>query len=162
MVDFDVPFVADEHEPQGDFTPIPEGWYDAMIVGTEKKAASTGNGFYLKCEYDILGPAYAGRKVWQNLNLWNASDKAREIANGQLSAICKAIGLVSVKNSEELHARMMQIRVKIRPARDGYDAQNEVGGWRSVGGSDAPKAAPVAQAKAQPNGGGQSKAPWRS
>ena len=110
-------FNAEEHKSAG-FEPLPVGEYLATIVATEEKSTKAGDGSYLKLEFEILEGDYKGRKLWENLNLKNKSADAERIAKGQLSAICKAVGVLSPKDSVDLHNIPMLIRVGIEVRKE--------------------------------------------
>lgn len=122
-------FDASQYETKaggGDFEPLPTGWYSATITGSEMRDTRAGDGEYLKVEWTIFDGEFEGRKVWQNVNLKNPNPKAVAIGNEQLAAICKAVGVIKPNDSEELHDKVCKIQVKIRPAKDGYPASNDV------------------------------------
>lgn len=106
------------------FDVLPAGEYEAIIVASEVKATSTG-GKMLKLELQILNGEFQNRKVWDNINLWNASDKAVQIARGTLSAICRAVGVMTPKDSAELHNKPLRIKVAVRKSEE-YGEQNQI------------------------------------
>ena len=101
----------------------------------------------------MIDGEHQGRVIFTNLNLDNPNPKAVEIAQKDLAQICHAVGVMAPDDSTELHDKPLQAKVTIRPARDGYDAQNEVKGYRPMGGGVAPSA------PAAPAAGG-AKRPW--
>lgn len=125
------------------YDPIPAGWYNVMITESEFKATAAGTGNYLKLRLDVIDGEHQGRVVYTNLNLDNPNPKAVEIAQRDLAQICHAVGVLAPDDSTELHDKPLQAKVTIRPARDGYDAQNEVKGYRPMGGGAAPASAPT-------------------
>lgn len=148
QLNFDASTVA----PAAAFDPIPAGWYNVHITDSEAKPTGAGTGFYLELEMEVLDGAYAGRKVFDRLNLHNPNPVATEIAYKTLSAICHATGVIQVADSAQLHNRPMQCKVSLRaagPGKDGqhYEASNEVKGYKGIG-QAAPAAAPVAPAPA--------------
>lgn len=148
-------FNAEEIEPQGSFEPIPAGWYTAMITESEFKPTKNGNGEYLQLRLDVIEGEYEGRILWSRLNLNNPSQTAVEIAQRELSSICRAVGVMQPRDSSELHDRPLKVKVSIRPAGNGYDAINEVKAYDSAEGASAPAAKPAASS------GGASKKPWQ-
>ena len=54
-----------------------------------------------------------------------------DIAKKDLAAICRAVGVMSPKASEELHDKPLMIKVKVRPAQGEYEASNDVGGYKT-------------------------------
>jgi hypothetical protein len=143
----------------GNFEPLPAGWYTATISQSELKATKAGNGQYIKLRYDITGPSHQGRVVFGNLNIKNANPKAEEIGRQQLGDIMRAIGLAKVTDTDQLIGGQIAIKLEVKEDAQ-YGASNEVKGFKSVSGSVAPAApsmpaktaapAPAAPAKAAP------------
>jgi len=75
----------------------------------------------------IEGPTHAGRVVFDNLNLRNPSQKAVEIAKGTLSSICRAVNVLSPKDSSDLHGKTLTVRIGCREYNG--QVQNEVKGY---------------------------------
>lgn len=147
-------FNAANIEVTDSYDPIPAGWYSVVITDSEFKPTSAGTGQYLKLRFDVIDGEHQGRVIFTNLNLDNPNPKAVEIAQKDLAQICHAVGVMAPDDSTELHDKPLQAKVTIRPARDGYDAQNEVKGYRPMG---APvTSAPAAAAPAPSTG----KKPW--
>lgn len=141
-------FDASQVEPQRDFSPVPAGTYTAMITKSEMKPTKDGQGQYLYLEISIAEGEHEGRLVFARLNLENRNDKAVEIARRELSSICRAVGVLTPKDSQELHDRPMQIKVGIEPARDGYEASNKIKAYLAVGATGPTAPAPTAAAAA--------------
>jgi hypothetical protein len=142
--------------PQGGgYDVLPEGWYNANIAKADLTNTKDGNGQYIKVRYDITGPTHQGRVVFGNINIRNASAKAEEIGRQQLGDLMRAIGLTKVTDTDQLLGGNVQIKLAIRPASDKYEAQNEVKGFRALGGSPPviptkPAAAPAPAAASSP------------
>lgn len=167
-------FDATQVEPQGDYTPIPPGEYKVQITSSEMVENSKKNGHFLKIEFEIIEGDQAGRKLFDRLNLDNPSAEAVEIAQRSLSAICHAVGKLSVQDSEELHMLPMIAVVKVdapRVGKDGkeYGASNSIktykglangGGQAQAGGFGGGGFKP-AQQTAQTGSGQASTAPWK-
>lgn len=134
-------FNAEEIEPQGSFEPIPAGWYTAMITESEFKPTKNGTGEYLQLRFDIIEGEHEGRVVFDRLNLSNPNQTAVDIAQRQLSSICRAVGVMAPDDSSDLHDKPLKIKVSIRPAGNGYDASNEIKAYASVDGADAAQSA---------------------
>lgn len=132
----------------GAYDPLPAGWYTAMIAGADLQATKDGSGQYIKIKYSITGPSHQGRIVFGNLNIKNQSAKAEEIGRAQLGELMRAIGLARVQDTDQLIGGNLSIKLDIRPARTDsatgktYDAQNEVKGYKVVGGSTTAAAMP--------------------
>jgi len=134
----------------GNFEPLPAGWYTATISQSELKATNAGNGQYIKLRYDITGPSHQGRVVFGNLNIKNANPKAEEIGRQQLGDIMRAIGLAKVTDTDQLIGGQIAIKLEVKEDAQ-YGASNEVKGFKSVSGSAAPAAAiPQVQSNSAP------------
>jgi len=108
------------------YDPIPEDMYKAVIIDSEMKPTKAGNGAYLELKFEVIDSQYAGKWIRARLNLQNESQKAVEIAQRDLSSICRAIGKKAISDSEELHHKPLQIKVVIQPPRGEYPASNEI------------------------------------
>ena len=150
-------FNAAEVEPQGSFEPIPAGWYTAMITDSEFKATKNGNGEYLQLRLDVIEGEHEGRVLFDRLNLNNPNQTAVEIAQRQLSAICRAVGIMTPSDSADLHDKPLKVKVSIRPAGNGYEASNEIKAYESAEGAGAPAPAQTGAGTS----GGASKKPWQ-
>ncbi len=118
-------FDAGQVEPNQGFDVLPAGEYEACIVASTMKPTKDGNGKYLELELQILNGPFQNRKVFDRLNLVNSSAKAVEIAKGTLSAICRAVGVLTPQDSSELHNKPLRIKVTVRKS-DEYGDGNEV------------------------------------
>jgi hypothetical protein len=130
-------FNANEVDPTTDLEPIPAGKYLAMITDSEMKPTKSGDGRYLQLTFQILEGPYKNRFVWARLNLHNANETAVKIARAELSAICRAVGVMTPKDSCELHNLPLVITVKLKKREDTGELQNEIRGFskrESLGG----------------------------
>ena len=151
-------FDASTIEPSNSYDPIPAGWYQAIISNSEVKPTRDGYGEYLSLTLQVIEGQYENRLVFARLNLKNANDKAVDIARKDLAAICRAVGVMSPKASEELHDKPLMIKVKVRPAQGEYEASNDVGGYKGVDVNDAPIVTPQQKAPAPTT---PAKKPWQ-
>ncbi|MBI5939841.1 MAG: DUF669 domain-containing protein [Caulobacterales bacterium] len=122
-------FDANQVEPSTGKDPIPAGKYVAAISSSEMKPTKNGNGQYLELEYQILEGEYKGRKVWSRHNLHHPNAQTVQIARGELSAICRAVGTMTPKDSAELHNLPMTITVKCKKREDNGEMTNEIAAW---------------------------------
>lgn len=145
----------------GNYEPLPPGWYHANITGAELKSTKAGNGQYIAVRYDITGPTHQGRVVFGNLNIKNPNPKAEEIGRQQLGEIMRAIGLAKVTDTDQLIGGSLQIKLEIRQ-QEGYEPSNDVKGYKATSGSvPTPAAASApAQAAAAPAASGKAAPPW--
>ena len=128
----------------GNPDPVPADWYSAMIDQSEMKPTKDGTGTFLELRFNIVEGQYANRKIYARLNLRNANPVAQEIAYGELSAICHATSVMQLQDSQQLHGQPMKIKVAVRPAKDGYEANNDIKSYENAnattGGGSAPAA----------------------
>jgi len=117
-------FDATTVDPNKPFELLPPGRYVVQIINSELRPTKDGRGQYLWLELDVLEGEYAGRKLFDRLNLINNNPTTVEIAQRTLSAICHAVGKMQVDDSEQLHFIPLVADVKVQPAKNGYDAQN--------------------------------------
>jgi hypothetical protein len=135
------------------FEPLPEGWYNAAITGAEIKSTKAGDGKYIAVKYTITGPTHQGRVIFGNLNIKNASTKAEEIGRQQLGEIMRAIGLATVRDTDQLIGGNLGIKLTVKT---GEYSGNEVKGFKALGGASV-GAAKVAAPSAAP---GKAAPPW--
>jgi hypothetical protein len=135
-------------DSSGDYSPLPEGWYTTQITGAELKDTKSGTGKYIKVEHTVVGEQFSGRKVWGMINIQNPNEKAEEIGRQQLNKMMTAVGLTKLEDTDELVGLDVSIKLKIKEAANGYDASNEVKGYKSMGGGGA--SAPKAESSAPP------------
>lgn len=111
------------------FEPVPPGWYEFRVTNSEIKETKSGDGRYVKIEFTLEN----NRKHWENFNLWNPSEKAQQIGRGQFSSLCRACGKVGmVRDHEELRGCKGMIKLKITPAKDGYEARNSATEYKAI------------------------------
>lgn len=151
-------FDATNITPVSRFEPIPAGEYACTIVNSEEKSTKDGNGQYLELKLEIQSGEFSGRTLFDRLNLQNANSKAVEIAQRQLSAICHAVGILQISDSEQLHYKPLIAVVKVRPASGGYEAANEIKGYKSANAFGTSPAAAFTPPPA--TGFGAAGAPW--
>jgi hypothetical protein len=111
---------------------------------------------------EILDGEQQGRKIWDRLNIVNENAQAVEIAMRSLSALCHAAGKLQVSNSEELHFIHVIATVKVRAAREQYDASNEIRGYEAVVGGPTIMQRSAPARSAPPPAAAPSTAPWKN
>lgn len=100
--------------PESSYDPLPAGDYMVYISQTEVATSDKGNEL-LKVTFDVIQPEqYQGRKVFSNYTIGGPSQSA--IATGQsiLKQVCKAVGVMHVADSQQLHDIPLNIRVVVR------------------------------------------------
>ena len=145
-------FNANEVEPTTPFEPVPAGKYLATIAASEMKATKKGDGSYLQLDFVVLEGDCKGRKVWDRLCINHPNDLTQKIARGNLSAICRAVGVMQPGDSVELHNLPLVIIVKCKKRQDTGEIANEIKGYE-------PKASAAGQPQQAPTT--DSTPPWK-
>lgn len=140
-------FDASTVQPSEGFTPIPAGRYLAVINDSDMRASAGGQ--YLQLEFEIIEGDYTGRKLWSRLNLIHTNPDAVKFARADLSAICRAVNVMKLTDTIQLHNLPMVVVVKLKKDKETGEMRNEIRGWE-------PKGSGVAPVAAAP----QAKAPW--
>ena len=122
-------FNANEVEPTVAFQPVPAGKHIAAITASEVKATKKGDGSYLQLEFTVLEGPCQGRKVWDRLCINHPTPITQKIARGNLSAICRAIGVMQPGDSAELHNLPLVINVRCKKRQDNGELTNEIKGY---------------------------------
>jgi len=146
-------FDANQVEPSANFEPLPAGKYAATITESEMKPTKAGTGHFLQLTFQVLDGPHKGRFLWARLNLDNPNQTAVQIAQSELSAICRAVGVLVPKDSVELHNLPLVITVRCRKRQDTGEITNEIAGY-------AKKEPAVATASA-PTTNGETTPPWQ-
>lgn len=116
-------------EPRTAMEPIPAGRYLAVLSASELKPNKAGTGHFLELVFTIIEGEYTNRQLWARLNLDNPNKVAVAIAQADLSALCRAVGVLTPRDSVELHNLPLMIRVKCKKRKDTDEITNEIGGY---------------------------------
>jgi hypothetical protein len=104
----------------------------------------------------VIDGQHKGRLIWDRLNLDNPNPQAVEIARRDLSAICRAVGVITPRDSTDLHDKPCEVKLTVRPAKGEYGPANEVKGYRASSGGATGSAA-----TAPATGGATKTPPWK-
>lgn len=104
-------FNAADVAPSTGFDTLPAGTFTALIGEATMKPTKSGTGSYIECVFQVVEGEYKGRKVWERITFTNPSAKSTEIGRAQLSALCRAIGVMSIQDTAELCNRPCLITV---------------------------------------------------
>lgn len=132
-------FDANTVEPSEAFDVLPKGKYLCMAVDSVIKPTKNGSGDYLEITFEVLDGNGKGRKIWERLNIRNSNKKAEEISQRQLSALCRAVGVMNLQDTTQLHNIPVMLNVDIE-TREGYSPQNRVKGYEPANGTATPVA----------------------
>lgn len=126
--------------------PLPAGDYEMIITRSDIKATKAGTGEYIELEMQVLEGAYSGRRHWERFNVSNPNKQAEDIAKAQLGALCAALGLAEIEDTEDMHDTPFVASLEI----DRKDPErNRIIGYKPAGAA-APKAAAKPAAPSRP------------
>lgn len=126
-------FDANEVDPNVGFEELPAGKYVAVIASSEEKRNSRNTGSFLALKFQVVEGQYAKRVLFVNLNLDNPNTVAVQIARGELSAICRAIGVPVPRDGSELHDKPMVIKVGFEKDKVTEELRNVIKGYEKYG-----------------------------
>jgi len=158
-------FDASNVPEQQEFSALPEGQYVVIATASEMKPTKSGTGQFLQVTFEVLDGPQKGRKVWSRMNLVNQNQTAVDIAQRELGAICRAVGVIKPKDSSELHNKPLHITVAVE-IDDRKRESNTIKKYEAInvgGGAPAPVGAPPAAAPwgaAPAQAPAQAPAPW--
>lgn len=114
-------FDAATEEPAKDmeWKPLPSGEYCVVIVVSEIAETKAQTGKRLKLTMEVVEGDHKGRKIFDGINIVNRNEKAQGIGRATLSSICRAINVMSPKDTAELHDRPLMVKVSTEPGMDG-------------------------------------------
>lgn len=125
---------------------LPAGEYDVAITASEAYVTTSGNMGGLKLEMQVLNGKHQNRKLWDRVNfravpgkvLTEGEKKAVTIGAGNLSSLCRAVGVLTPKDSSELHGRAFRVKVTVKQSEE-YGPQNNISAYkpRNVPGTPA-------------------------
>ena len=137
-------------EGDGDFQPLPAGWYEADIGSVEMRTTKAGTGEYAAVRFNITGPTHAGRVVFSNYNLRNPNPATEGFAEKEFKRLGAACGIATIDDTDQLVGGQCRIKLTVRT---GEYSGNEVKGYAAITGSVPP--GPKTDAPKEPI-----KAPW--
>lgn len=108
-------FDATQVAPNSGFAPVEKGKYPVVITQSEFKPTSNGAGKIIEFHCRVNGGVNNGRDIMFTLNWENASAKAVEIGHGQFSAICHAVNVLRVQDTQQLHNIPFMLEVDVTP-----------------------------------------------
>ncbi len=129
-------FNANEVEPAEAFQCLPAGQYDVAITSADAYTTNSGKFLAMKFVLAVLNGQYQNRKLYINCLIyarcpsysgaWDSKDEQTvKIGAGKFSAMCRAVNVLTPKDTSELMAKTLRcsVSVKENPERG---KQNEV------------------------------------
>jgi len=131
-------FNAADVEPAGEFKPIPDGLYPAVITDANYKANKAGTGHLLEFTFEVVDGDHKGRQLRSWINTDNPNQKAVEIGKGEFSALCRAVDIITPKDTLEFVNKALNIKVGTKPNRDGDGFSNVIKAYEETGNYQMP------------------------
>ena len=156
-------FDSSKHSDMNDFEPLPKGTYSAQIVKSEIKNTNAGTGKYIKLEIAVISGECKDRKIFANLNIENPNPQAVEIAQKELATLCRAVNVINLRDTNQLHGIPFMISVRIIADNRGGDhpPKNDITGYSAYSEKMAGPPAPATKTATTTSKTSQSsKPPW--
>jgi len=97
-------------------SPIPDGHYDAKIIASHMRAVNAGS--CLDLDFEVIGGEHDSHVIRRQLHLNSPNANTVRKARTELSRICVAVGVMTPKDSCELHDIPMVIQVGMDKQRN--------------------------------------------
>lgn len=135
-------FSAFDLKAPTEFGPITPGFYDVSVTEATWKENSMHTGEIVSVKLTILGPTFANRSVYVNFNIRNASEKAQEIGQQQMSDFTRACGFDKLPDDTDAYVGCC-LTVKLgveNPAKlqPGQEQRNTVLSFKKFEGTETP------------------------
>lgn len=125
--------------PRGEV--IPKGKYSAIITDSDVAKTKAG-GKRLNLQFEVIDGPHKGAVFFDGLNVENSNPQAEEIARRALAAICVAVGVFKIGDTQELHNKPLLVHVGVEEPRENkdrpgemYPQRNSVNGYEPIGGT---------------------------
>jgi len=137
--------------------PLPRGMYQVIVIESAIKPTLAGTGEYIELTLQVVDGEFAGRRVWDRLNVNNPNKTAEDIAKRQLQELCLAASVANLTETEQLH----DIPVLAEIDLDRKDqSRNRVMGYQAIGGSKPVASQAARPAPASPPNAKPAARPW--
>jgi hypothetical protein len=139
-----------DYDDVTDFAIIPEGTEVRMkCTEAEDKETSTG-GEMIAATFVIIEGEHKGRKIWQNFNTVNKSEKAQNFGRRMVAGWARAAGKPNAKNTDQLLEVPFWAKLGIEAGTGQYKDKNTIASYlipeEGGGAAPAPKQTPAPKA----------------
>ncbi len=106
---------------------VPGGEYDVVLVKYEKRESKNKPGaFYLWLDFQITTGEFQNKHLFHMMNLWSLSPDAVKIAKTELSALGRAVNVLTPKDPSEFVAKPLRVKVTVTNDDGDFGQQNRV------------------------------------
>jgi hypothetical protein len=113
-------------QPGDKAPPIPEGAYQVAVSSTDLRNNKSNTGQLLEVKFAVIQGEYQGRTLATWLNIRHASAQTQTIAQAQLSALCRACGIVTLDDTSDFVNKTLVVKVSVRKRADTGDMTNNI------------------------------------
>lgn len=102
---------------------MPDGDYKVCVaMVSQERSQRQPDVAMLKCEFEVLGGVFDGRKIFQNFIIEHPrSEAAVKIGRAKFKKICQAaVHKESIEHAEELYGCPFYVKMKTRQQKNGY------------------------------------------
>src|SRR5690349_2178890 len=105
MAELAMDFYANEvPEDDKNFDVLPAGDYHCQVIASEVKPTKANNGDeLLELTIEVIAGPAERRKLWDRINIKNSNADAQRIAQRTLADLCLAVGISTLRNTDDLH-----------------------------------------------------------
>lgn len=135
-------FNANSFEELENLDLLPAGDYPVAVVNSAIKPTKNLDGQYLELEFQVLEGKFKGRRLWDRLNVQHPSEKAVGFAKRKLASICRAVNVLTPRDSRDLHDRPLIAVVRQKMRHDTQELTTEIRRYSAMGQPVTQSAAP--------------------
>ena len=128
-----VNFNASEVEPSAPMGAWQPGKYNVEISSADVKTTKSGDGHYVQVEFTAMNGAMERRKHWERYNISNPNQTAEEIAKRNFAALCLAVNLPQLQDTDQLIGRQCVLDTGTRLPKGGGEMETTIRGYYPSG-----------------------------
>lgn len=104
---------VEEESKNAGFDALPAGEYVVVITAAELKTNANNAGEHVSITAQVIEGDFENRLLFHNFNVQNANPTAEKIGRGELSCLCKALGITAPTDTDELKDIPFRVKVAI-------------------------------------------------
>lgn len=147
--------LKNETVDSGEYSRIPDGWYEVIASEVEEKKNKTSAGHHISVKMQITSDNCKGRLHWENYNIDNTNETTKVIAIKSFARLVQAAGFDAISDLSELNDKCFMVKFGPKssdPSRNTIKAYSSLGGTSDLE-ADVPKA--------EENTATKKSAPWK-
>lgn len=148
-------FDATNIDPSQGTPSLPVGKHPVVIKEGEVKGTKDNSGGLVALTLEIIDGPQKGTTGVYRINLYNASQEARDIAQRQMSALCHVTGVFKVENLQQLYGKPFVVEVGLQKGEEAQQkGYTEVKRVYDINGNEPGKSGSAAPQPQNNNAGG--------